>query len=170
MGEKSPRTNRGETTGLILNRVYKKLEELLKRQQWREAEKETYQLMIKTIGKDEGEAFDRKDLEDFPGNDLYEIDRMWVEYSCGHWGFSVQRKIWKECGSPLESDKDWETFGDVVGWRKYGEWMDYSSLTFELENSPTGNLPIVHISCGSLSLSSYGAFGHASILLSREDW
>jgi hypothetical protein len=149
---------------------YVKLEELLKRQKWREAERETYQLMITTMGKEAGQTFDHEDLENFPCNDLYEIDRMWVESSNGHWGFSVQRKIWEECGSPLESDKNWEKFGERVGWRQNGRWMDYSSLTFDLKISPIGNLPVVHISDGSLSLSTYGTFSHASTLFSRNDW
>lgn len=41
------------------------------------------------------------DLKDFPCDDLLIIDRLWLEASNGRLGFSVQVKMWKECGSPV---------------------------------------------------------------------
>lgn len=62
---------------------YAKLETLLKEQQWKDADYETYRLMITTVGKEEGQWFDRTDLENFPCEDLRALDQLWVNYSNG---------------------------------------------------------------------------------------
>lgn len=126
----------------VSNTRYAKLDALLKAQQWRQADEETYRLMITTVGKEEGQYFSQEDLENFPCEDLKEIDRLWVHYSHGKWGFSVQKRIWEECGSPMDYNADWEKFGDRVGWRKDDDWLSYSDLTFDLQKSPTGEFPI----------------------------
>jgi hypothetical protein len=127
---------------------YDKLLNYLASASWREADEETYQLMITTVGKEVGQWFDRADLENFPCADLRTLDQLWVNYSktkyCpnGKWGFSVQKQIWQECGSPMEYNDDWEKFGDRVGWRKDGDWVYYDDLSFDLQKSENGALPI----------------------------
>ena len=125
----------------ILSR-YTQLEDLLKNQQWREADKETYRLMITTVGKDEEQYFDGADLENFPCEDLRTLDQLWVKYSSGKWGFSVQKQIWQECNSsPMSLDDEWKKFGDRVGWRKDNDWVNYNNLTFDLQKSLKGEFP-----------------------------
>ncbi len=128
-------------TGTVETLRYAQLEEYLKTQQWREADQETYRLMITTVDKEEGRWFSSKDFENFPCEDLRTLDQLWVKYSKGKWGFSVQKKIWQDCGSPMNYNSDWEKFGDRVGWRKEGNWVSYDELTFTLENSLTGEFP-----------------------------
>jgi hypothetical protein len=88
-----------------------------------------------------------KDLETFPYLDLRNIDRLWVKYSQGKFGFSVQKKIWKSCGSPSRYNKAWEEFGDTVGWKDpkgwpgWNAWYVYSRYTFEYKNAHKGHLP-----------------------------
>lgn len=121
---------------------YQQLEDLLKTQQWREADKETYRLMITTVGKEDGQGFDRADLENFPCEDLRTLDQLWVKYSNGKWGFSVQKQIWQECGSPMDYNDDWKKFCNRVGWRsKDNGWVNYSNLTFDLQKSLRGEFP-----------------------------
>lgn len=121
---------------------YKALEDYLKAGEWKKADYETYRLMIMTVGKEEGQWFDREDFETFPCEDLKTLDQLWVKYSNGNWGFSVQKRIWQECGSPMDYDKNWEKFGDRVGWRKGGDWLSYNDLTFDLKKSPRGEFPV----------------------------
>ncbi|MGI0493549.1 GUN4 domain-containing protein [Alkalinema pantanalense CENA528] len=122
---------------------YAKLEELLKAGEWEAADKETYRLMITdpSVGKEEGQWFEVEDLKNFSCEALLAIDRLWVDYSQGKFGFSVQKKIWQECGSPMDYSKEWEDFGDRVGWRKDGDWLSYSDLKKNPQHSPIGNLP-----------------------------
>ncbi|MDJ0703422.1 MAG: GUN4 domain-containing protein [Leptolyngbyaceae cyanobacterium MO_188.B28] len=120
---------------------YARLETLLKGQQWKKADQETYRLMITTVGKEEGQWFDHADLENFPCEDLRTLDQLWVNYSKGKWGFSVQKQIWQDCGSPMSYNTDWLKFGTQVGWRKGENWVDYSDLTFDLEQTLPGEFP-----------------------------
>jgi len=120
---------------------YQQLEDLLKNQQWREADQETYRLMITTVGKENGQWFGRGDLENFPCDDLQTLDQLWVNYSNGKWGFSAQKQIWQQCGSPLDYSYLWDKFGARVGWRKDGGWVSYDDLTYDLNKSIKGELP-----------------------------
>jgi predicted NACHT family NTPase len=125
----------------VQDSTYAKLEALLKAKQWKEADQETYRLMITTVGKEEGQVFDRADLENFPCEDLLEINRLWVEASNGHFGFSVQKEIWKDCGSPMDYNDNYEDFMEKVGWQSEGSFVDYSDLKFSTSNSLKGELP-----------------------------
>lgn len=124
---------------------YSKLEELLKTQQWREADAETYRLMITTVGKEEGQCLEPQDFQTFPCEDLKALDRLWVKYSNGKWGFSVQKQIWEECGSPQRYHKDWAKFCLRVGWKKRKmiktEWKLYNEQNFDLKKSLPGEFP-----------------------------
>jgi hypothetical protein len=124
---------------------YQQLEDYLKNQQWYEADDETYRLMITTVGKSKGQWFTEEELLNFPCDELLTIDRLWVKYSNGHFGFSVQKKIYVECGATLDGkypgDKIWREFGDRVGWRKDGNWLDYHKINPSL-SSPQGIFPL----------------------------
>lgn len=153
------------------NSTYAKLEELLKAGQWREADQETYRLMITNpaVGKEEGQWFDRKDLEEFPCEDLRILDQLWVKYSNGKFGFSVQKKIWQGCGSPMTSGKAWDNFCVKVGWQDptASHYMSSDELKYDLTFSPTGELPLWGGGVGSWLLS-WGGLGVASsFFLSR---
>jgi hypothetical protein len=117
---------------------YAKLEECLQNQQWVDADQETYRLMITTVGKEVGQIFEKEELLNFPCDALRAIDGLWVKYSNGHFGFSVQKQIYVECGGKLDGkypgEKVWEAFGDRVGWREEGKWrgMNYKALTKDI--------------------------------------
>jgi len=114
---------------------YEKLLNYLASASWREADQETYRLMITTVGKEDGQWFDPADLENFPCEDLQTLDQLWVKYSNGKWGFSVQKQIWQECGSPMDYNDDWKKFCDRVGWPKSEDWFTPADLTYELEKA-----------------------------------
>jgi predicted NACHT family NTPase len=146
---------------------YQQLEDFLKNGQWREADKETYRLMITAVGKEEGEFFEREELLNFPCKDLKAIDGLWVKYSQGKFGFSVQKQIYVECGNPLDGEyheKTWELFSDRVGWRKDGSYLIYNKLKASPSFSPTGEFP------GGGGVGGWGWFGGVWLsLLSHRD-
>jgi hypothetical protein len=125
----------------IRQQWYQVLEQQLQAKQWRDADQETYRLMITTVGKEKGQWFDTDDLRNFPCEDLRALNDLWVRYSEGKWGFSVQKRIWQECGSPGpyndKTEAQWEQFGDRVGWRCGGNWLEYKSFAL----TSTGELP-----------------------------
>ncbi len=122
---------------------YQQLEEFLRNQQWQEADYETYLLMITTVGKEEGQWFDKEELLNFPSEELRTIDRLWVKYSGGRFGFSVQKNIYLECGGIPDGkyyEEAWEKFAHTVGWKKGGDYIPYSEYIFSL-SAPKGHLP-----------------------------
>jgi hypothetical protein len=152
---------------------YAQLEEFLKAQQWREADYETYRLMTTTVGKEEGQWFEPEELRTFPCEELRTIDGLWVKYSNGHFGFSVQKKIYVKCGGRLDGNypgnKIWRKFGDRVGWHKAGNWVDYDALNFSFY-SPQGILPgrwVVGVAWSGWLVAGGGSWGVS--LLSHRD-
>lgn len=75
--------------------------------------------------------------------DLHAIDSLWVKYSNGRFGFSVQNQIYKSCkGNRFFRDSIENEFGDIVGWRPGARWLnDYNNITFDL-TAPVGHLPV----------------------------
>jgi hypothetical protein len=82
-----------------------------------------------------------EDIDNFPCEDLRTIDRLWVQYSNGRFGFSVQAKIYRSLGGTREyNEKIWNAFGDRVGWRVNDSWIYYRNVTFDRKASK-GHLP-----------------------------
>ncbi|MFM6575842.1 MAG: GUN4 domain-containing protein [Dolichospermum sp.] len=119
---------------------YRKLRDLLKAGKWKEADEETLRVMLCVGGTREGwlnvESFDN-----FPCADLRTIDKLWVKYSDGRFGFSVHKRIYQGLGGTREYNQEiLLKFGDKVGWRKGGIQLYYSLLTFD-KKAPEGHLP-----------------------------
>lgn len=141
-----------------LSAKYSQLEALLRANNWEDADRETAHIIARAYQDEKQECQNKKlgsfywwdmsdDIKMFPGRDLRHINNLWVKYSGGRFGFSVQKKIWKEVGG------DYQAFGDRVGWRVEGDWILYSDITYH-QNAPSGHLPItVMLSCFSYSNS-----------------
>jgi hypothetical protein len=148
---------------------YEKLEALLKAQKWREADSETYRLMITTVGKEDGQWFSQEELLNFPCEELLAIDGLWVNYSQGKFGFSVQKQIWQECGSPTSKGRDWDRFCVRVGWQDTtaSRYFDYFELRANLLNSPGGEFPRSWCEWRGRGGGGWGGGGWFSSLASR---
>lgn len=120
---------------------YLKLRNLLSKRYWKEAEEETVAIMLKVCSR-QREGFLRvEDIEKFPVPDLRTIDQLWVKYSNGRFGFSVQTSIWQSIGGTKYADWEaWCRYGETIGWYVKGSWLWWNDLTFTL-NAPVGHLP-----------------------------
>ena len=122
---------------------YTHLRDLLAAGKWKEADEETFKVMLKAARREKERYFTTESIKNFPCDDLRTIDQLWVKYSQGHFGFSVQKKIWLEVGGKVDYDTECK-LGDRVGWRKRRKgrkgWLEYDDLTFNLE-APRGHLP-----------------------------
>jgi hypothetical protein len=115
-----------------------KLRNLLAAQNWQEADTETAKL-LDAAGS----------IDSFPCEDLRIIDRLWVDLSNGHFGFSVQEVIYQhinnrylEIGGTRDYLKEpWEEFVNIVGWRKNNDWIAQECV-FNL-TAPQGHLPVL---------------------------
>jgi GUN4-like/CHAT domain/AAA ATPase domain len=118
------------------------LEEYLRQENWQQADEETawlfYLVMVMQGYRNWQELFNN-----FPSVILNDIDQLWVTYSKGRFGFSIQKRIWEKVGGASASNKadTWEIFGVKVGWYMWNDWRTYDTLSFVLESSPKGNLP-----------------------------
>ena len=130
----------------VENSLYQQLETFLKNGQWKEADRETDRLTLQIVGKEAEQWLTLEDIQNFPCEDLQMIDKLWVDYSNGKFGFSVQKKVWMACGG-ISGEYDWdvyEKFADQVGWRRDWDWWSYEDLTFEsIEDYKHVNLPIL---------------------------
>ena len=72
---------------------YTRLRDLLAAGQWKEAEGETKKVMLKAAGREKEGLLDRESSEKFPIVDLRTIDQLWVKFSKGRFGLSVQKQI-----------------------------------------------------------------------------
>jgi eukaryotic-like serine/threonine-protein kinase len=121
---------------------YTQLRDLLKAGEWKQADEETERVMLAVCGREKQGWLDVEHIDNFPCSDLRTIDQLWLKYSNGRFGFSVQKRIYQSLGGTREYDsKIWEAFGDRVGWKKKEEWLYYSDLTFDL-TAPQGHLPL----------------------------
>ena len=120
---------------------YTQLRDLLAAGKWKEADEETLKVMLKAARRENERYFTTESIENFPCDDLRTIDQLWVKYSQGHFGFSVQKKIWLEVGGKVDHETLFK-LGDRVGWRKGGSWLfNKSDLTFN-KQAPMGYLPL----------------------------
>ncbi|XZN97293.1 MAG: GUN4 domain-containing protein [Microcoleus sp.] len=176
-----PKPVAAETT-LVISAVgmdYINLRNLLAAKKWQEADEETARVMLKVAGREKEGWLDTESIDNFPCEDLRTIDQLWVKYSNGRFGFSVQKRIYKSLGGTRDYDKKvWFAFGEKVGWRKNNKWLYYKDLTFS-EKAPEAHLPVgggvfvlgggglgwlgVLVGCGGLGLVWVGCF------LSRRD-
>ncbi|MBX9259516.1 GUN4 domain-containing protein, partial [Desmonostoc muscorum CCALA 125] len=97
---------------------YRKLRDYLAAGNWKDADNETYLVMLQAVGRKEHDWIREKEFLNFPCKDLRTIDRLWVKYSNGRFGFSVQKEIYLSVGGKLDGKYDkeaWEKFRDTYG-------------------------------------------------------
>ncbi len=124
---------------------YVELRDLLKRQQWRAADDETYALLQQKLGQNTGGKIRLAAMLSMASEDVQIIDQLWTSTSRGHFGFSIQREIYLQCGGTLDGrypgDQVWQTFCQRVGWIVAGFLGCSEDIQFHLR-APAGHLPL----------------------------
>ena len=130
-------------------RSYKTLESLLSQQQWQRADLKTRDIIFNFNLQREEEP-NVESLINFPCEDLFTIDKLWVKYSNGKFGFSVQKNIYdrvndnrKYYGNYRNKVRAVRKFGNQVGWLQNGESVKYPNLTFNLDTAYVGHIPAI---------------------------
>ena len=144
---------------------YSQLEDHLRQGNWRKADEETawlfYLVMVQQGYKDWSEL-----CRNFPSKTLNQIDQLWVDYSQGHFGFSIQKRIWESLGGkPNAYYGTWEKFGKQVEWYdEENDWKEYNLLPFSIE-SLDGNLPALWIIRESLGFGWLVGFASGTLVV-----
>ena len=136
------------------------LERLLEEKSWKAADEETLLLIMQAINPDELTYFDSAEIITLPCEALGRLNQLWVQYSNGRFGFTVQKQAYLEAGGKIHgnysySENDvWYDFGDAVEWRTRPSETD-GSLTFTA-NAPMGHLPVGSVQGPTGGLSGFG--------------
>ena len=119
---------------------YAPLQRALMAQQFEEADRITRSLLRELAGP---EAVRRgyvyySEVPPIASADLDSLDRLWVCYSRGRFGFSVQGKLLRSCNGR------WELLWPKLAWKEAGRWMRYpGSFQWSIE-APEGHMPLVN--------------------------
>ncbi|MGG6296698.1 GUN4 N-terminal ARM-like repeat domain-containing protein [Leptolyngbya sp. AN02str] len=114
------------------------LAQLLAKQEYQAADKLTLELMCQLVG---DTALQRRwiyftEVDKLSVADLRTINTLWLIYSEGRFGFSVQRDLW------LSTGRNWERLWEMIGWKQGINWTRYpGGFTWSL-NAPRGHLPL----------------------------
>lgn len=117
---------------------YQPLQMLLVQQDFQAADRLTLENLCELAGP---AAVQRRwiyftEVDDFPVEDLQTINTLWLVYSEGKFGFSVQRDLWLSVG------KNWDRLWPLIGWKSGNNWTRYpSGFTWNL-TAPRGHLPL----------------------------
>ncbi|NEQ40693.1 MAG: hypothetical protein F6K40_32500 [Okeania sp. SIO3I5] len=109
---------------------YFKLREFLAAKKWKEADYETYQVMLPVTEKNK-DSLEQEKINKFTSKDLQTINQLWVKYSDDMFGFSIQQEIYQSLGDTKEHNK--EKLGRKVGWYINGsrETINYDQISDE---------------------------------------
>ena len=129
---------------------YQPIQVLLAKQDFEEADRITSKKLCEAAG---ANALARgwlyfTEVKSIPINDLQTINQLWIVYSEGKFGFSVQRKIWLSLG------KGWEKFWLKIGWKKSGSFTRYPNEFVWSLDAPRGHLPLSNQLRGNKTMQS----------------
>jgi hypothetical protein len=139
---------------------YWKLINSLAQCEWQKADALTRDLLLKLADRSGKGFLDKEAIEKIPVRDVYTLDLLWVEYSKGHFGFSIQKKIFERV------DRKKQPCAEAVGWSNQAgifkglfAWKSYDGLDFTL-NAPQGHLPVWRVKGKEISVDD---FSHLTI-------
>mmetsp|Transcript_5283 Transcript_5283/g.5798 ORF Transcript_5283/g.5798 Transcript_5283/m.5798 type:complete len:234 (+) Transcript_5283:183-884(+) len=124
---------------------YVPLATMLASGQLAEADQFTRDALIELAGsKEKGRTFVYwTEVKDIPATDLATIERLWNKFSKGKFGYSVQKKKYKQ------SKGDFEQFCRKIGWtttddevERKKRWFGASEFTYDVKKAPEGHLPL----------------------------
>ena len=119
---------------------YEDLQLMLVEQKFEDADRLTSSYLRKLAGKlaeKRGYVF-YSEVKNMSEKDLETLDRLWIIYSTGRFGFSIQAKILKSVG------KKYELMWPKIGWKKDGLWTRYpGSFRWSLD-APDGHMPLIN--------------------------
>lgn len=119
----------------VVGADYTHLRDLLAKQKWKAADEETKRVMLAVAEREEEGWLNIQSIDDFPCGDLGTIDQLWLKYSDGLFGFSVQKQIYESLGGTQEWDYEvWKAFGDRVGWRKSNHCLQCTEINCDRRN------------------------------------
>ena len=113
---------------------YTKLRDYLSIKKWKEADQETWALLCQSLSMTVGSQLEISQIDQLPCEDLQIVDRLWMQYSQGRFGFSIQKQIYESVKG------DYVRFCDRINWPTYNSTTTSGQFKFSYK-SPPGHLP-----------------------------
>jgi hypothetical protein len=131
----------------VVEGKYKNLHDLLEAGKWNEADKETVKVICSLMP--DGD-YTYIDVDQIPPKDLKKINQLWVKFSNGRFGLSVQQSIWNKILKAYNADESrywiddsaYNAFIDCVGWPRESDRIYHTDLEYSLK-APRGHLPAI---------------------------
>lgn len=129
---------------------YGYLRYLLTTEQWEKANNETCKIIL-NIAQREESWLRKRDIERLPAEDLLTVDRLWTNYTSGHFGFCIQSQIWKDIVGKIGDGFGIGAFCNSVGWQiernRRSQGQNFSikrrdDIPYSL-SAPAGHLPTI---------------------------
>jgi hypothetical protein len=98
---------------------YRHLQDLLSAGKWRDADAETFKVMLRLAQSLDLKAFKPDLIKQIPCQDLQRINSFWNSYSNHKFSLSIQNKLYQQV------DRDFEKFSEKVGWKRGEKWLQY---------------------------------------------
>ena len=83
------------------------------------------------------------DVQDIPSEDLATVEKLWLKFSGGNFGYSIQKRIWD-----IERG-DFDNYIRRIGWTKIEngnerklKWFPPNEFIYDVEKAPKGHLPL----------------------------
>jgi hypothetical protein len=119
---------------------YAPLQQALALQQYEEADRLTSEILRQLAGPaavQRGYVY-YSEVPPMASADLDSLDRLWVCFSRGRFGFSVQGRLLRACRGR------WDQLWPRIGWKNGSQWTRYpGSFQWSIE-APEGHMPLVN--------------------------
>ena len=135
---------------------YQKLDDLLAVQKWIAADELTREIMLMVVNRFSQVYLDEASINEFPCEDLRAIDFLWRYHSRGKFGFSVQKKLWLDCGGDCSSQIGMDNyeafvkFATKVGWYNPQKgfletYTEFLNNTKNVKDVLPASLPFIYV-------------------------
>ena len=83
------------------------------------------------------------EVHSIPSVDLITMERLWLQFSKGKFGYSIQKRVWDV------ENGNFDAFIKRIGWTKVDNdmerklrWFGQNEFIYDLETAPKGHLPL----------------------------
>jgi hypothetical protein len=103
--------------------VFQELETFLKNSKWEEANLETINLFLNISKREKFGWLKANDINSLSCDFIFEVNRLWSNYSGGYFCFSKQLELIENNGLSVESTFDYQKFSEIVLWQRDKKWL-----------------------------------------------
>jgi len=97
------------------------------------------------------------EVPQIPETDLMTMENLWLKYSDGKFGYSVQARLFASACKQAEEPENFEVFCRKIGWNLMDDglerkrrWFGADEFIYDVEEAPKGHLPLTSALRGTM--------------------